>query len=252
MIVEITCGVYFGSLALVADGIHMSTHAIAFFITASAYSYSRHYAKDPRFVFGTGKVGELAAYTSAILLNVIALYILYEGISRFVKPVELNYLQALPVAFVGLSVNIGSGLLLGCSCSSEPNGEDLGHHAHGHGHGHSHGHVQEIYEIDPDCDEGDHDETFHIEVVCPSQNYLLFKILFSFLLAVRFYFVYVFQSLFSPFTFFSCHLALTTAIFHRRLRVPWYCPSSRMAFHPYFVSHLKTGSEQNPTARHSP
>lgn len=142
MVLEITCGVYFGSLALVADGIHMSTHAIAFFITATAYSYARRHAQDPRFVFGTGKVGELSAYTSAIILIAIALYIMYDGLYRFVKPQPLEYLKALPVAFVGLSTNILSGLLLGLSCSSDP--DDLNHHSHGHGHGHSHGHVEEV------------------------------------------------------------------------------------------------------------
>jgi len=113
MIVEITCGLMFGSLALVADGIHMSTHAIAFFITAFAYSYSRKHANSPSYVFGTGKVGELAAYTSALILIGISLYILYDGINRFVYPEDIIFEKALPVAFVGLSVNIASGFILG-------------------------------------------------------------------------------------------------------------------------------------------
>lgn len=113
MIIEITCGVQFGSLALVADGIHMSTHALAFLITALAYSYSRKHADDPMYVFGTGKVGDLAAYTSAIILIGIAVYIMYDGIYRFVYPEEIVFEKALIVSFVGLSVNIASGLILG-------------------------------------------------------------------------------------------------------------------------------------------
>lgn len=169
MIIEIVCGVAFGSLALIADGIHMSTHCIAFFITASAYSYARKHSSDPRFVFGTGKVGELAAYTSAIILIIIALYILYEGISRFVEPIDLDYLQALPVAFVGLSVNIASGVLLGLSCNCNKK-EDAAagaggfEMAHGHGHGHSHGHNIELYEFDENYNEDDeHLEEFEVK-----------------------------------------------------------------------------------------
>jgi cation diffusion facilitator family transporter len=113
MIIEITCGALFGSLALVADGIHMSTHAIAFLITALAYSFARKHANNPTYVFGTGKIGELAAYTSAIILVIISLYIMYDGIYRFIYPTKLDYLKALYVSFVGLSVNIASGVILG-------------------------------------------------------------------------------------------------------------------------------------------
>jgi len=115
MVIEITCGVQFGSLALVADGIHMSTHALAFLITAVAYSYSRKHADDPMYVFGTGKVGDLAAYSSAIILIGIAVYIMYDGIYRFVYPEEIEFEKALIVSFVGLTVNIASGLILGMS-----------------------------------------------------------------------------------------------------------------------------------------
>lgn len=113
MIIEITCGIQFGSLALVADGIHMSTHALAFLITAVAYSYSRKHANNPAYVFGTGKIGDLAAYTSAIILIGIAIYIMYDGIYRIIFPEELVFVNALIVSFVGLSVNIASGLILG-------------------------------------------------------------------------------------------------------------------------------------------
>ena len=112
MIIEIVCGVLFGSLALVADGIHMGTHVIAFFISAAAYSFARKHSDDEKFVFGTGKVGELAAFTSAILLIVISLVIMYEGVERLIYPEELHYMEALPIAFIGLAVNILSGLVL--------------------------------------------------------------------------------------------------------------------------------------------
>lgn len=141
MIVEITCGVMFGSLALIADGIHMSTHSLAFLITACAYSYSRHKAENPNFVFGTGKVGELSSFTCAIILIGVAIYILYDGISRFVYPATLHFKEALPVAFVGLSVNIASALILFLPCGSESTEDLMAHgHNHGHSHGHSHGH----------------------------------------------------------------------------------------------------------------
>ena len=116
MIIEITCGILYGSLALIGDGIHMSTHAIAFFITAASYSYARRHENDTRFVFGTAKVGELAAFTSAIILIAISLFILYEGVTRFITPADLQYEQALPVSFVGLFVNIASGVILTMEC----------------------------------------------------------------------------------------------------------------------------------------
>jgi cation diffusion facilitator family transporter len=80
MVLEITFGLTYGSLAVLSDGIHMSTHVLAFVITWLAYSFSRRYSEDPRFVFGTGKVGDLAAFTSAIILFMIALIIFYDGV----------------------------------------------------------------------------------------------------------------------------------------------------------------------------
>src|SRR5580700_4350122 len=87
MVLEIVGGTLFGSLALVADGLHMSTHAGAMLIAALAYTYARRHAEDPRFVFGTGKLGDLAGFTSAIVLAMIAALIGYEAISRFMSPV---------------------------------------------------------------------------------------------------------------------------------------------------------------------
>src|SRR5262252_7517836 len=87
MIAEIVGGLLFGSIALVADGLHMSTHAGALLLAALAYTYARNHADDPRFTFGTGKLGDLAGFTSAIILAMIALLIGYEGVSRIFEPV---------------------------------------------------------------------------------------------------------------------------------------------------------------------
>jgi cation diffusion facilitator family transporter len=112
MFVEIIGGSLFGSLALIADGLHMSTHAGAMLIAALAYTYARRHANDPRFVFGTGKLGDLAGYSSAIVLAMIALLIGYEAISRFLAPVTIHFSEAIPIAIVGLLVNIASAWLL--------------------------------------------------------------------------------------------------------------------------------------------
>ena len=133
MAVEIIGGNLFGSLALVADGLHMSTHAGAMLIAALAYTYARKYANDPRFVFGTGKLGDLAGFTSAIILAMIAILIGYESFVRLLSPVPIAFREAIPIAVVGLLVNIASAWLL--------SGDEHGHH-HGHDHGHDHGHHQ--------------------------------------------------------------------------------------------------------------
>jgi cation diffusion facilitator family transporter len=129
MVAEITGGILFGSIALVADGLHMSTHASALLLAALAYRYARRYADDPRFTFGTGKIGDLAGFSSAIVLAMIALLIGYEAISRFIAPVPISFNEAIPIAVLGLLVNVASVLLLSGG----------GHH-HGHGPGHGHGH----------------------------------------------------------------------------------------------------------------
>jgi cation diffusion facilitator family transporter len=126
MVAEIVGGWLFGSIALVADGLHMSTHAGALLLGALAYTYSRRYADDPRFTFGTGKLGDLAGFTSAIILAMIALLIGYEAISRLFEPVPIHFAEAIPVAVLGLAVNIASAWLL--------SGGD--HHGHSHRHGH--------------------------------------------------------------------------------------------------------------------
>lgn len=128
MVIEIAAGTVFGSMALVADGWHMSTHAAAMLIAALAYLYARRNARNPRFSFGTGKLGELAGFASAIILALIALLIGWESLLRFYTPVEINFSQAIIVAVVGLAVNLASAWLLR---------DDHGHHGHDH---HSHPH----------------------------------------------------------------------------------------------------------------
>ncbi|MDR3471379.1 MAG: CDF family Co(II)/Ni(II) efflux transporter DmeF [Devosia sp.] len=131
MIAEIIGGLHFGSIALVADGLHMSTHAGALLLAALAYTYARKHATDNRFSFGTGKVGDLAGFSSAIILLMIALLIGYEAVTRLFAPVPIHFSEAIPIAVLGLGVNVASAWLL-----------SGGHHHHGHGrdHGRDHGH----------------------------------------------------------------------------------------------------------------
>ncbi len=134
MVVEIAAGVAFGSMALLADGFHMATHAGALAVAGLAYAYARRHARDPRFSFGTGKVGELAGFASAIALAVFALMIGIESVSRLVwQPVEIRFDEAIAVAVLGLGVNLLSAWLL------HDSGHD--HHGHGNSHGHGHGHA---------------------------------------------------------------------------------------------------------------
>ncbi len=128
MALEIIGGSLFGSIALIADGMHMSTHAGALLLAALAYSYARKHAGDPRFTFGTGKLGDLAGFTSAVVLAMIALLIGYEAVSRLIAPVPIHFGEAIPIAFLGLTVNVTSAWLL----------TKGGHHHYGFGHGHAH------------------------------------------------------------------------------------------------------------------
>jgi cation diffusion facilitator family transporter len=122
MIVEIVGGTVFGSMALVADGWHMSTHAAALGIAVFAYRFARHHAHDDRFTFGTGKFGELAGYSSALILAMIAVFIGYESVLRMFQPVTIHYAEASAIAVLGLFVNLGSAWLL----------QDEHHHEHKH------------------------------------------------------------------------------------------------------------------------
>ena len=112
MVLEITSGFLFGSMALLADGWHMASHAAALGLTAFGYYFARHYAANPRFSFGTGKIGELSGYSSALVLVFIALLMVYESIKRFFAPVDISFDEAIGVAIVGFIVNLVSALLL--------------------------------------------------------------------------------------------------------------------------------------------
>ena len=131
MLAEVIGGTLFGSMAVVADGWHMATHAGALGIAAFAYRFARRHAHDPRFSFGTGKLGELAAFASALILALIALLIGYEALARLAAPVPINFKEAIALAAVGLCVNLVSAWLLFDN-----------HEHHHHGHAHDHGHAR--------------------------------------------------------------------------------------------------------------
>ncbi|MGH6834657.1 MAG: CDF family Co(II)/Ni(II) efflux transporter DmeF [Methylocella sp.] len=128
MVAEIAGGTLFGSLAVVADGFHMATHALALLIAAVAYSYARKHANDPRFAFGTGKLGDLAGFSSALVLAIIALMIGYEAAVRLFTPVTIHFDEAILIAAGGLIVNIATAWLLAGGGGDQ----------HGHAHGVSH------------------------------------------------------------------------------------------------------------------
>jgi cation diffusion facilitator family transporter len=126
MVGEIVAGSWFGSMALYADGWHMGTHAAALGIAGAAYLFARRHASNARFSFGTGKFGDLAAFTSAVILGMIAIEIAYECVLRLMSPVPIAYGEAIAVAVLGLCVNVASALMLS------------GGHDHHHGHSHAH------------------------------------------------------------------------------------------------------------------
>ena len=113
MVIEVYTGLLVGSMALLADGLHMASHSIALGITAFAYIYARRHARDRQFSFGTGKVNALGGFTGAILLALFALYMAVESVQRLIAPVEIAFNQALVVAVSGLVINAISVLILG-------------------------------------------------------------------------------------------------------------------------------------------
>jgi len=139
MVVEIAAGVLFGSMALLADGLHMASHAVALGINAYAYAYARRHARDASYSFGTGKVNTLGGFTGAVLLAAFALLMVSESVQRLVVPVPIAFDQAILVAVLGLVVNGVSMLILG--------------HQHEHGH--------DEHEHQPDDDDHDHDHDHH-------------------------------------------------------------------------------------------
>jgi cation diffusion facilitator family transporter len=126
MVAEIAAGYLTGSMALLADGFHMATHAGALGIAAAAYAYAKRHARSPRFSFGTGKVGDLGGFASALILALVSLGIAIESVMRLLEPAEVQFGTATLIAIVGLVVNIVSALLLG--------------HGHSHDHDHDHDH----------------------------------------------------------------------------------------------------------------
>ena len=129
MVGEIVAGVVYNSMALLADGFHMATHAGALAVAALAYAFARKHARSGRYTFGTGKVGDLAGFASALVLAVVAIGIAWESVGRLLDPWPVAFGQATLVAVIGLVVNLVSALLL-----------DGGHHHHGHDHHHDHAH----------------------------------------------------------------------------------------------------------------
>ncbi len=140
MTVEIAAGMAFGSMALLADGMHMASHVAALGINVLAYQYARRHARDNGFSFGTGKVNALGGFTGALLLAVFALFMAWESIERMLSPVAISYDQAILVAVAGLVVNAVSVMLLGGGHDHDHDGDDHDHAAHGHGAGRHHDH----------------------------------------------------------------------------------------------------------------
>lgn len=129
MVIEIFTGWWYNSMALLADGWHMSSHTLAIGLSAFAYSQARRYAKDPRFAFGTWKIEVLAGFASALFLMGVAAMMVYGSLERLLLPEPIHYKEAIFIALIGLAVNLVCALILG-------NAHD--HHGHGHGHGHAH------------------------------------------------------------------------------------------------------------------
>lgn len=132
MVIEIAAGWWYNSMALLADGWHMSSHAVAIGLSATAYATARRFAKDPRFAFGTWKIEILGGFASAIFLLGVAVMMVVGSVERIVSPQPIQYWEAIVIAIIGLAVNVVCALILG----------KAHHHDHGHGHlhGHTHGH----------------------------------------------------------------------------------------------------------------
>ena len=146
MVGEIAAGSFFGSMALLADGWHMGTHAAALGIAGAAYLFARRQVGNDRFSFGTGKFGDLAAFSSALILGIIAVQIAYESVLRLFSPVPIAYGEAVAVAVLGLIVNLVSAFLL----------RDSHDHHHGDAHDHAHDDDHDHHHDDHDHDHGRH------------------------------------------------------------------------------------------------
>ena len=154
MVVEILVGIFYGSMALLADGIHMGSHMVGLLIALIAYILARKYANDERFSFGTGKINSLAGFTSALFLFFFVIIMGWESIQRFFKPVEIHYNMAILVAVVGLIVNGISMLILG----------EHGHthdHNHNDAHVHDHGHGAHVHDEQTVHEHDHHNHSMH-------------------------------------------------------------------------------------------
>jgi cation diffusion facilitator family transporter len=149
MAAEIVGGLMFGSIALVADGLHMSTHAGALLLAALAYRYARRHADDARFTFGTGKLGDLAGFTSAVVLVMIAMLIGYEAVMRLIAPIPVRFDEAIAIAVLGLGVNVASAFMLGGGAHDHlhAHGHDHPHHDHDHPHHHDAAHTHRDHNL---------------------------------------------------------------------------------------------------------
>jgi cation diffusion facilitator family transporter len=147
MVGEIVAGTLTGSMALLADGFHMATHAGALGVAAAAYAYAKRHVANPHYTWGTGKVGDLAGFASALILGVIALAIAVESASRLLQPVRIDFGDATLIAVVGLLVNIASAALLS--------------HDHGHEHAHDHDHDHADAHHDHEHHDHDHADAHH-------------------------------------------------------------------------------------------
>ena len=151
MVIEVVAGLAFGSMALLADGLHMASHTVALGLAVLAYVYSRRHASDPRFAFGTGKVNSLGGYTSALLLAGFALFMVFESVERLIVPVSITFDGAIIVAVLGLVVNGASVVILDVRHNADehlhhgpkthrhaPDHHDTGDSPHEQHHGHHH------------------------------------------------------------------------------------------------------------------
>src|SRR5271156_3045627 len=147
MVAEIAGGTMFGSIALVADGWHMGTHVAALAIAGLAYLFARRHMHDARFSLGTGKFGELAAFASAIILGMIALGIAYESVLRLLHPIVIHFREVVPIAALGLCVNLASAWLLR-ETHNHAHGPSAQGHDHDHDHDHDHGGADAAHQQD--------------------------------------------------------------------------------------------------------
>lgn len=142
MVVEIAGGLLFHSMAVLADGWHMGTHVSAFLIAAIAYHFTRTHSENPRFTFGTGKIGVLGGFASAVVLSVVAFLMAGECVYHFLVPLPIRFTEAIGIACVALTVNLVSAFLLNVDHGHHHpgHGHEHGGHAHDHPHGHGHSH----------------------------------------------------------------------------------------------------------------